>query len=295
MTFKEIINSSKKLSINELTKLVGNILSNVNYGSIYCTKQTFNGLYRARQHNQIDGNYDDCIFTNEKEYWNPPEKSIVKLGRCNDIGESMFYSSNHFETSILEVRPVKGQYITVARFLPNSRGGLIPGFRIKPNCIQHLKRIRGLKSCITGFDLSKRDAKFLEVDNLLDSLFTESVNDNDNESYKYKVSIAITRCMLANTIDDLGNQFSMNGMIYPSIVNNMNSINVLLKPIFAINNFHIASLQTLKVLKVSKNRVTIKLVRNGHTIGLKKHPSEQLDINWYSEIDGPIENIQFKI
>lgn len=291
MTFKEIINSAKELSIDELKELVSNVLSNVNYGSIYCKNQTFNGLYRARQHNQIDGQNDDYIFTNEKEYWNPPKNCINELGRCNDIGESMFYSSNHFETAILEVRPEKGKFITVARFLPIKNGDLLPSFRIKPNCIQHLKKIKGFSSCITGFDLSKRDAKFLEVDNLLDDLFTEIVNDD--ESYKYKVSNAITRCMLANTMDDAGNQFSMNGMIYPSIVNNMNSINVLLKPIYAINNFYIASLQTLKVLEVTRNKVSVKLVRNGHTIGIKQHPSEQLDINWHPEIDGPIENFEF--
>jgi hypothetical protein len=291
MSFKEIINNAKELSIDELKKLVGNILSNVNYGSICCTNQTFNGLYRARQHYQINGQNDDYIFSNEKEYWNPPKENINQLGRCNDIGESMFYSSNNFETALLEVRPVQDQFITVARFLPNLKGDLFPSFRIKPNCIQHLKRIKGFKSCITGFDLSNRDAKFLEVDNILDDLFTEIVVED--EGYKYKISNAITKCMLANTIDDAGNQFSMNGMIYPSIVNNMNSINVLLKPIYAINNFHIASIQTLKVLEVTSNKVSVKLVRNGHTVGVKEHPSEQLNINWHLEIDGPIEYIEF--
>jgi RES domain-containing protein len=291
MTFEEIIHSAKDLSMDELKKLVGNILSNVDYGSIYCTNQTFSGLYRARQHSQINGQSDDYIFTNEKEYWNPSEDCINELGRCNDIGESMFYSSNHFETAILEVRPIQGQFITVARFLPNSKGHLLPSFRIKPNCIQHLKRIKGFKSCITDFDLSKRDAKFLEVDNLLDDLFTEVVNED--ESYKYKVSNAITKCMLANTMDDAGNQYSMNGMIYPSIVNNMKSINVLLKPIYAINNYHIASLQTLNVFEVTNNKVSLKLVRNGHTVGAKEHPSQQLDIKWHPEIDGPIENIEY--
>lgn len=291
MTFTEIINSAKDLSIDELKKIVSNVLSDVNYGSIYCTNQTFSGLYRARQHNQINGQSDDYIFTNEKEYWNPPVESITKMGRCNDVGESMFYSSNHFETSILEVRPIQGQFITVARFLPNLKENSLPSFRIKPNCIQHLKKIKGFTSCITGFDLSNRDTKFVEVDNLLDTLFTEIVNDD--EIYKYKISNAITRCMLANTIDDAGNQFSMNGMIYPSIVNNMNSINVLLKPIFATNYFHIKSLQTFKVLEVASNNLIIKLVRNGCTQGVKEHPSKQLDIKWFSEIDGPTENIRF--
>ena len=36
MTFEEIINNAHELSIDELKKLIGNILSSVNYGSIYC-------------------------------------------------------------------------------------------------------------------------------------------------------------------------------------------------------------------------------------------------------------------
>lgn len=291
MTFKEIIHSSKELSIDELEKLISNILSNVNYGSIFCTNQTFNGLYRARQHNQLNGQSDDYVFTNEKEYWNPPIEFINQLGRCNNIGESMFYSSNHFETSILEVRPEQGKFITIARFSPIKNGNLFPSFRIKPNCIQHLNKIKGFTSCITSFDLSKRDAKFIEVDNLLNSLFTEIVNDGEN--YKYKVSNAITRCMLANTMDDAGNQFSMNGMIFPSVVSNMNSINVLLKPIYAVNNFYIDTVQTLKVLEVTSNKVKVKLVRNGYTVGIKDHPSVQLDINWHPEINGEDYDIRF--
>ena len=291
ISFQEILDSAKNLSIDEIQKLVGNILGDVDYASIHCANQTFSGLYRARQHNQINGQSDDYIFTNEKEYWNPPKEYINQLGRCNDIGESMFYSSNHFETAILEVRPVQGKFITVALFLPNKNGDLLPSFRIQPNCIQHLKKIKGFKSCITDFDLTKRDKKFLKVDNLLDDLFTEIVDNN--ESYKYKISNAITRCMLTNILNDAGNQLAMHGMIYPSIVNNMNSVNVLLKPIYAINNYHIASIQTFKILDVTNKKVRIKLVRDGHTIGVKEHPSVPLNIHWNPEIDGPTHTFKF--
>lgn len=286
MNLEEIIHNAKDLSIKELEKLVGNILSSVDYNSILCVNQTFAGLYRARQHKLINGQSDEYVFTNEKEFWNPPKESIKVLGRCNDIGESMFYSSNDFQTAILEVRPQEGQFITIARFLPKTNGNLIPSFRIKPICIQHLKKIKGLKSCITDFDLTKRVPKFLEVDNLLDEIFTELVNED--ESYKYKLSNAITRCMLVNIMNDEDNQFSMNGMIYPSIVNNLNSINVLLKPIYALNNYLINSIQTLKVLETVKGKVSVKLVRNGYTLGVKEHPSQQLEINWLPEIDGEI-------
>ncbi len=289
MTFKEIINKSKDLSISELKILIGNILRDFDYYSIFCKNQTFAGLYRARQHNQIDGNSPNYIFTNEKEYWNPPAECIGEIGRCNDIAESLFYCSNEFETAILEVRPKKGKYITVARFEPIVIDKKLPSFRIKPNCIQHLKKIKGLKSCIEDFDLSKRDEEFIALDNHLDDIFTEVVNDD--EKYKYKVTNAITQCMLANLVNNYQDEFSMNGMIYPSVVNNKNSINILLKPIYAINYYLIKGLQTFKVIDVMDKSVVIKLVRNGYTKGEKTHPSEQLDIEWLKPINGEVYNL----
>jgi hypothetical protein len=286
MTFKEIIDSAKGLSINELQALISNILQEVDYGSIISANQTFHGLYRARKHNEIDGENAKYLFTNEKEFWNPPVEN-ASLGRCNDKNESMFYSSNQFETSILEVRPEKGKFITVAHFKPIKQGRLIPSFRIKPNCIQHLKEINGYGHLISDTYLDTRDEKFIEVDNLLDNLFTEVVNDE----YKYKITNAITRCMLTSITNENGDIFSMNGMVYPSIANNKNSINILLKPIYAINNFHIELLQTFKILETTKEKTIIKLVRNGYVKTPKTHPSDQLDIQWLPEVDGEITEI----
>lgn len=291
MTFEEIISKSKELTIAELKVLIGAILRDVDYSTIFCTNQTFNGLYRARKHNQIDGESNKYIFTNEKEYWNPPKKSKIKIGRCNDIGESFFYCSNEFETAILEIGPEERKFVSVANFIPIKVGGNLPSFRIKPNCIQHLKKIKGFKSCIKNFDLSVRDKKFLYVDNLLDNLFTEVVCLNDE--HKYKVTNAITQCMLTKIVNKQQDEFSMNGMIYPSIVNNKNSINILLKPIYACNNFLIKTIQTFEVLEVKNNMVRIKLIRHGLPMGVKNHPSIKLDINWHNVQDGETYEIKY--
>lgn len=292
MTFQEIINKSKDLSIGELKLLIGDILKKVNYGSIFCKNQIFEGLYRARQHNEFYGNSNGYLFTNEKEYWNPHKKYIKELGRCNEVGQSLFYCSNNFETSILEVRPEKDKFITVARFIPIKIDNKLPSFRIKPNCIQHLNKIEGINSCFKNFDLLKREESFIEVDNLLDNLFTEVVNDN--EKFKYKITNAITQCMLTNIVNENHDEFSMNGMIYPSIINNKKSVNILLKPIYAINYFRIEGLQTFKILDVTEDFVKIKLIRNGYTVGKKKHPSIQLNVKWLDPIDGEVYNIERK-
>ncbi len=292
MPYSEITSKSKDLSIQELKKLIGSILSSVDYGSIYCRNQTFSGLYRARQHEQIDGESDKYSFTNEKEFWNPPECVIKKIGRCNNIEESMFYCSNQFETAIVEVRPQANKFITVANFLPHKRDNQLPSFRIKPNCIQHLKKIKDFKSCIADYNLSERNSEFIKVDNLLDDLFTEIVQED--EAHKYKITNAITQCMLhTKLVNENGDQYSMNGMIYPSIADNLQSINILMKPIYVINHYYINCLQTFKVLEVTKKNIKVQLVRNGSLKGKKEHPSEQLDIFWHPKFDGPIENIKF--
>ncbi len=291
MTFKEIIDTSKNNSISELKSLISNILLGVDYGSIFCKNQEFEGLYRARQHNQIDGNSDTYLFTNEKEFWNPASEYIKRLGRCNDIGESLFYCSNEFETAVLEVRPNKGKFISVASFAPILQEGELPTFRIKPNCIQHLKKIDGFKSCISGFDLADRNIDFIAVDNLLDYLFTEVVNEG--EEHKYKVTNAITQCMLTSIVNQHGHEFQMNGMIYPSIVNGKNSVNILIKPVDAECNFFIKTIQTFKIIDVTDRSVKIKLVRNGRTVDIKTYPKQKQDIQWTDISKGDSHEIVF--
>ena len=62
MKFEEVINKSKNLSVAELKILIGNILKEVNYGSVFCKNQTFEGLYRARKHNQFNGENDEYLL-----------------------------------------------------------------------------------------------------------------------------------------------------------------------------------------------------------------------------------------
>lgn len=286
-TFKEIIQNAKNLSIEQIQVLIGMIFQEIGYGSIVQMNQTFNGLYRSRKHEQIDGQNEGYLFTNEKEFWNPPPEKVNNLGRCNEVNESMFYSSNHFETSMLEVRPEEGNFITVSHFRPINHNGLLPSFRIKPICIQHLKKIEGYGHLISDSFLANRDRGFIEVDKLIDNLFLKEVNEN----FEYKITNAITKCMLVNLINKKKEELNMGGMVYPSIANNNKSLNVLLKPYYAMNYFQIKLLQTFKVLKSTNERTIIKLVRNGYPKGYKKHPSEKLDIIWLPEVDGDITEI----
>ncbi len=62
-------------------------------------------LYRARI-----GNFKD---KEDEEMLAPPAK-ITKQGRCNSDGISYLYLASNYETAIYEVRPCKGDIVTVA-------------------------------------------------------------------------------------------------------------------------------------------------------------------------------------
>src|SRR5580693_9903983 len=53
------------------------------------------GFYRARNHDNEEG-VAGSKFLYDKEFWNPPKQAITTLGRCNTIGESLFYCTNKF-------------------------------------------------------------------------------------------------------------------------------------------------------------------------------------------------------
>lgn len=287
MNFQEIINKASENNIQDIQIAISKIFKSVNYGSIVQMNQTFNGLYRARKHSQIDGENNDYLFTNEREFWSPPLNSVTKLGRCNNINESMFYSSNNFETAILEVRPEVDKFISVAHFKPIKLNGNLPSFIIKPICINDLKKIDDYGYLIPDTNYSTKNKEFDKVDSLIDELFTKNINDDS----KYKVTIAITKCMLVNIINKNGKIDFINGMIYPSIANKKNSINILLKPIYAEISFNISLIQTFKILKVTDKKIKIKLVRNGYVYGSKNKLFEKSRLFWFPEIDGDVTDI----
>lgn len=292
MDLEEIRSKCETEEIDVLKELISIEMLKVDYGSMFWKNQTYAGLYRARKHNDILGRVDKDgqlhKFINEKEYWNPPPESIKYLGRCNDINESMFYSSNEFETAIAEVRPQKGDFVSVATFGWHSTlsvKAFLPSLKINPIGVQYLAQIPNFKKHLKDFDLNSRGQKFLEVDNFLDSLFCEIVPAKEN--YKYKLSIAVTKCLLAD-ITNGRDTFSMNGIIYPSIIRDFSSINILLKPYVAINTLYIRAVQTFEVIDENNDGLVLRIKRHGYLEKVKEHAADKFDIVW-QELD---DNIQ---
>lgn len=280
MTLKEAKLEATRKTIPELKQFIGAKLLEAGYNSFFCRNQTFRNFYRARRHNHPRGVLDkegvNRFFKTDVDFYNPPPKSISTLGRCNEIGQSMFYATNEFETAVLEVRPTVGEFVSVATFEPRDRKGTLPGFRIKPVGLEYLKNISGLKSCINRFEVQKTKKVFKDLDLVLDKLFTEK----DDDEITYKITNAISQCMLSDIIDENGNSCSMNGMLYPSIVRNNRSVNILLKPIYAQNFYQVKAVQTFHIIDHSENGILLKLIRNGVPKKQKDHPSERIELIW---------------
>lgn len=276
MDFNKIIGDSKEKNIITLKEEISQIMLEKKYTTDIFTTFTFNGFYRARKHNNIRGDFKDGIlkeFINEKEFWNPPIKN-VKMGRCNKEGESLFYCSSDFITAILEVKPVVGDFITVANFknlYPQNK----PEFRINPIGKTYLIKIPELALPFENYLL---DQNQFEIEDFLDKLFHQNVDDT--ETYKYKLSIALSHIFMTDGTDRKRSVIETDGLIYPSIIRNQKSYCFVLKPNIVDRFFMIEYIQTLEVLEKEDNFIKLKLLRNGQPKYVKKDAGELFDIFW---------------
>jgi hypothetical protein len=273
---------AKQAAKDELVDEIAQLLKECGYYSIVCQNQEFKGLYRARKHNGIEGNIGDSgkttPFLTVKEFWNPPKEYVKQNGRCNYIEESVFYGSNEFETALAEVRPDLNHYISIAAFEPISRENS-PKFNTKPVCIQHLKKITSIKSCWEAFQFEENNEVLRELDNYLDELFTEIV-DEDSQHH-YFITNAIVKCMMSDMRESDGKNSPIHAMIYPSILRDLKSINVLFpKPDHFRAKYYCKHIQTFQVLEISKNGALIKLVRHGIPSNIGDFIEKDYQIGW---------------
>ncbi|MEO7978378.1 hypothetical protein [Flavobacterium sp.] len=221
---------------------------------------TINGFYRARKHNILEGTEkksEITKFTCESQFWNPPIDLCLKRGRCNDIHESLLYCSTEIFTAIIEVRPEKGEFVTIALFKP-LEPEKYKGARVKFVGLKSLSKIPQLEH-ILGDDIEK-DLEELELDEILDDLFHKKITPETEDLYR--LSIAVTKSMMTTLYEpDEGVYYEIHGMLYPSIECNRESFNIIYKPEHAKLHFGISQLRTFKILESNSERIIVKEIR----------------------------------
>ncbi|MFC3335408.1 RES domain-containing protein [Flavobacterium palustre] len=277
MDFQKLIEGSRYKDLAILKEEISQVMLDKRYKTEIFTNFTFNGFYRARVHNHLEGNFDKNgvlhKFTNETEFWNPPS-SNVKMGRCNADGESIFYCSSDFVTAVLEVKPKVGDYITVVNF-KSFYIEEVPQFRINPIGKNYLMKISSLQNLFGGYVLDEGQN---EIESFLDELFHQNVDEND--IYKYKLSVAISHIFMTDGTNIKKDIFKTDGLLYPSIVRNQESYCFALKPWWVHCFFKISTIQTIQIIEKGNDFLKLKLLRNGWVKGEKIYPADLFDIEW---------------
>lgn len=289
MDFEKLIEESKEKDILILKEEISQIMLDYRYTTDTFTNFTFDGFYRARKHNHFKGNLKNgnlYKFINEKEFWNPPIEN-AKISRCNEEGESMFYCSSDFITSILETKPVVGDYITVTNFI-NINTQSKTSFRISPIGKTYLTQIPELNLLFKNVKLNPNQN---EIEEFLDKLFHQNIGDG--EVFKYKLSIAIAHIFLTNATNEKKAIIETDGLLYSSIIRNQKSYCFVLKPYIVHCYFTIFSIQTIKVLELGNDFIKLKLLRNGKPEYEKLYPKDLFNIYWMKPPNADIEIINF--
>lgn len=282
--FEKLLEICEKTSFEDLLIQVENSIP-LGYTTSFCFNFKAQGLFRARLHNHVEGffNEEENIinsFKQEGEFWNRPldEKNPIPLGRCNIENESVFYCSTDMATAILEVKPQKGEFISVASFeLKN----ILPFNGSRMNFIgrSYLSKIPTLSNLMKLVELPSDECNL--TDDFLDRLFHKNITE-DNK-YLYKLSAAVTKCMMKYVNDETLGKIPMNGLIYPSIERDKKNFNIMYKPEHVRLHYSLAEVKTFEVIENNVEEIKLSLNRIGYTIGTKYHPMDNFQMYWEFE------------
>lgn len=207
--FIRLYKSANHLSQSEVKLTLGNFISGYN-AKEYRIK--INPLTRARKHNKKPMLcHIDEIFAPAKEY-------VIDYGRFNEISESVFYCSTEPITSLKELKPQKGDIVTLMEFELMSQldNLLFVGHKV-------LARNPLLTKLLSTFyDNRDLNQKQMEMNEIIDEIISIHCFSQSIESYK----ILKAYWQLGQT------HMTANGIIYPSFYNSLMAANFVLKPEF---------------------------------------------------------------
>lgn len=231
------------------------------------------GLFRGRIHSHLNGNLhgeEFEEFTYQSQHWEAPCSKVRDYGRCNNIGESLLYCSNSLNTAILECQPQKGKFITISSYESNyniDSDGEIIHLDLAIVGKKYLSDIPELNRMFKRFRDANIPEETMAFFDFLDDLFHEDSRTS------YKVSAVVSKCLI-NSVYTKRNLQTRGGMMYPSIVRDKKSFNIVLKSDYAKKIMHLKKLQTFHILDSDENIVKLKLVRAG-----LRYPSHIKDVD----------------
>ena len=260
----------QKVSIKSLKKRISKLMEGY---SCYTRIVDAEYAFRARI------NSSKKFFTNVGQLWYPPSDKINKYGRLNRPKQSLFYIAASQDTAILEMRPQKGDILTILRCK-----------LINSNKKPHVMELGGaekfsqhkIQSTINLFENTNTGRRYLgskenieknrKIRSFLAREFTRIIDRGKEHEFKITVAIADI-LMSSNNID---------GVEYPSIAGDVENwrggMNMALKPSSADSLYKAYHCWVSQVEETPEERIDGKFLMR--CIGTAKSISNSGKITW---------------
>jgi hypothetical protein len=173
-----------------------------------------------------------------------PIELVDKEGRCNNIGESLFYCSNSYVTSILEQKAQIGETVTILiTELPNYNNTN----HSPPLIFLAKEEIRdNIMNSFTVSDQKQVNKKLKIIEDYFTEVMTTEVAPGDE--WSYKTSIALSKACFEST------ENSHLGLAFPSMASKKFGLNFALTPAWSkiVNDPRNSKLMAFQIKIVDK-------------------------------------------
>jgi hypothetical protein len=170
----------------------------------------------------------NTLEKNISQLMNPAPELVEVYGRCNDLNESLFYCSNCYVTSILEIKPKLNDTVTVLmlRLDDNTldQNNFLPLVTLAKSALNE----DFLSSFVLCGNPDSTNSKLELIGKLFDEIMIQDVKVG--EEWKYKKSIALTKAFFDNHKSHpmaiafpskASKHFGVNFAIQPSWIDNL--------------------------------------------------------------------------
>lgn len=219
-------------------------------GFIYKTYRfNFQKLYRGRLFKEATP-YE--ILKEVKDFskiW-VPRKEVASKQRCSESSEPLLYLTNHSTAIPLELGIKKMDFFIVTEFDQLSDFMYIPiiGW-------QHLMQLesQGISKIVQDY-FNDKPAEIINIDKTISKIFI--LERRKNLFYdSYDKSIALSNLFLKNQKSE--------GILYPSIADNFNAVNLALKPSKVQDKLKPNSVKLYRLIKHENNSMIVEKLFNG--------------------------------
>lgn len=226
-----------------------------------------NFVYRARK-------TTNEYINNLSQIWALDPAGVVRYGRVNWLGFSVFYCADSCEVAIEEIHPKVGDLITVMRCRnTNVRNMSTIGFGFRDNSTLIFSNGNSIDLSKHRTSAFKMDEDSLKKNKIIDLFFNDVFRDNDKlvcsyGDYRYKITAALAKMYFDNPNPDSSR---LNCICYPSVSSRRNATNYAIINDYACEYLIPDSFRCFKTLdETLRDTSALRLINSARGVGPDK-------------------------